>query len=212
MEVYTSEEERLEAVQRWWKQNGQSVLVGLLLGGAVIFGWRMWQSDRLATAQQASLVFKQLADATDAGQTESAIKLGERILSQYGSTAYAEYARLFLAKLKAGTGDLAGAKRLLEEALAKASDEATQHIARLRLGRVLLAAGEIEPALKLIENQRGSKLGKFEGLYEELRGDLLVAAKRPDAAREAYLKAKAAGDVTPLLEFKLTDLPATPAS
>jgi predicted negative regulator of RcsB-dependent stress response len=207
METYSSEEERLEAVQRWWKENSSSVITGLALGAAAIFGWNMWQGNKAETARQASILFQQMSQATEAKQADSATKLGERILNQYGSSAYAEYARLLLARLKAEAGDLPGARKFLEEELAKSGDEQLQHLARLRLGRVLLASGEVEPGLKLIEPYTAAKVGKFQGLYEELRGDLLVAAKRPEEARAAYLKAKEAGEPTPILDLKLNDLP-----
>jgi predicted negative regulator of RcsB-dependent stress response len=208
METYLTEEERVEALQRWWKENKQSIFGGVLLGAAVIAGWNMWQGNRRATAEQASVVFQQMAKATEAKQTDAAAKLGERLVEQYGSTAYAEYARLFLAKLKADAGDLSGAKKMLEEELAKSGDENLKALARLRLGRAMLAAGEVEPALKMLEPFFGDKVGKFGGLYEELRGDLFVAAKRPGDARKAYEKAKELGEASPLLELKLNDLPA----
>lgn len=208
METYLSEEERVEALQRWWKENKQSLFGGVLLGAAVIAGWNMWQGNRRATAEQASIVYQQMVKATEAKQTDAAAKLGERIIEQYGATAYAEYARLFLAKLKADAGDLAGAKKMLEEELAKSGDDNLKAVARLRLGRVMLAMGEVEPALKLLEPFTAAKLGKLAGLYEELRGDLYAAAKRPAEARNAYEKAKELGEASPLLELKLNDLPA----
>lgn len=206
MEVYANEEERLEALQRWWKENKQSMFVGLALGIAAILGWNMWKSNQRATAEQASVVYQQLIQATDAKQADSATKLGERLVSQYGSTAYAEYARLFLAKLKAESGDLPGARKWLEEAIANSKDAPLKLVAQLRLGRVLLAAGEIDPALKLVEPLTDRQMGKFQGLFEELKGDLYAAAKRPADARKAYERAKELGDSSPLLELKLDDL------
>ncbi len=208
MEVYLTEEERLEALQRWWKENKQSVFGGVLLGLAVVAGWNMWQGNRLATAEQAGNLYQQLLKASETKQTESALKLGERIVAQYPSTAYAEYARFFLAKSKAEMGDLAGAKKALEEQLAKSGDDNLKALARLRLGRAMLAGGEIEPALKLIEPIGAAQTGKFAGLYEELKGDIYAAAKRPADARKAYEKAKELGENSPLLELKLNDLPA----
>lgn len=212
MEIYENEEERLEAVQRWWKENKQSMFGGVLLGVAVVVGWNMWQGNKFATAEQASGLYQQLTQASEAKQAESAQKLAERIIQQYASTAYAEYARLFLAKFKTEAGDLPAAKTLLEEALAKSGDDNLKHLARLRLGRVMLASGEVDPALKLIEPASGSQSGKFAGLYEELKGDLYAAAKRPNDARMAYEKAKEQGANSPLLELKLNDLPATPGA
>ena len=57
METYSTDEERLEALQRWWKENKSSVFGGLLLGMAAIGGWKIWQGNRLETAEQASLVY-----------------------------------------------------------------------------------------------------------------------------------------------------------
>lgn len=209
METYSSDEERLEAAQRWWKENRQSIFSGLLLGLAIIAGWKMYQGNKADTNTQASAVYEQLTKATEAKQTESATKLADRLLQQYSSTTYAEYARLFLAKLKVDAGDLAGARKILEDAVAKSSDDAMKSLARLRLGRVMLALGEIDPALKMLDALSDNALGKMAGLYAELRGDLLVAAKRPGDARKAYEKAKAAGESSPLLDLKINDLPAS---
>jgi predicted negative regulator of RcsB-dependent stress response len=208
MEVYT-EEERVEALQRWWKQNKQSVFTGILMGLAAVGGWNMWQGNRHATNEQASNVYMQLLKANETHQAESALKLGQRLTEQYSSTAYAEYARLFIAKTKAEMGDLAGAKQALEEELSKGGDDLLKAVARLRLGRAMLAAGEVDPALKLVEPVSAKEVGKFAGLYEELKGDLYAAAKRPQDARKAYEKAKELGENSPLLELKLNDLPAT---
>ncbi len=208
MEVYT-EEERLEALQRWWKQNKQSMFTGILLGLAAVGGWNMWQGNRHATNEQASNVYMQLLKANETHQAESALKLGQRLAEQYSATAYAEYARLFIAKTKAEMGDLAGAKQALEEEIAKGGDDLLKAVARLRLGRAMLAAGEVDPALKLVEPVSAKEVGKFAGLYEELKGDLYAAAKRPQDARKAYEKAKELGENSPLLDLKLNDLPAT---
>jgi predicted negative regulator of RcsB-dependent stress response len=208
METYLTEEERLEALQRWWKENKSSVFGGLLLGIAVVIGWNMWQGNRQATAEQAGTLYQQLVKAAEAKQTDSAIKLGERIIEQYPSTAYAEYTRFFLAKAKVEAGDLAGARKALEEELAKSGDDNLKHVARLRLGRIMLAAGDLDAALKLVEPLTEAQTGKLAGLYEDLKGDLYVAAKRPADARKAYAKAKELGETSPLLELKLNDLPA----
>lgn len=210
METYLTEEERLEALQRWWKDNKNSVFAGLLLGLAVIVGWKLWQNNKLETAEQASLAFHQMTVAGDAKQTDAAQQLGERIIKNYPSTTYAEFARLFLARLKVEANDLPGAKTLLEQTLKESSDDAVQNLARLRLAQVMLASGTVDPALALLDSAPAKSVGKFAGLYDELRGDLLVAAKRPADARAAYAKAREQGNVSPLLELKLNDLPANP--
>ena len=149
-----------------------------------------------------------MTQAAEAKQVDSALKLGDRLIQEHASTTYAEYARLILAKLKVDSGDLEGARLALEEQLSKGKDDVLKSLARLRLGRVLLAKGDIEGGLKSLSGATEKTAGSFLGLYEELRGDLLVAGKRPSEARAAYMKAKELGDPSPLLELKINDLPA----
>ena len=208
METYLTEEERVEALKRWWKDNKSSVISGLILGLVVIAGWKMWQAHQLDGQERASLAYHQLTQAAEAKQVDSALKLGDRLIQEHASTTYAEYARLILAKLKVDSGDLEGARLALGEQLSKGKDDVLKSLARLRLGRVLLAKGDIEGGLKSLSGATEKTAGSFLGLYEELRGDLLVAGKRPSEARAAYMKAKELGDPSPLLELKINDLPA----
>ncbi|TSA05304.1 MAG: hypothetical protein D4R76_01010 [Methylococcus sp.] len=208
METYLTEEERVEALKRWWKDNKSSVISGLILGLVVIAGWKMWQAHQLDGQERASLAYHQLTQAAEAKQVDSALKLGDRLIQEHPSTTYAEYARLILAKLKVDSGDLEGARLALEEQLSKGKDDVLKSLARLRLGRVLLAKGDIEGGLKSLSGATEKTAGSFLGLYEELRGDLLIAGKRPSEARAAYMKAKELGDPSPLLELKINDLPA----
>jgi len=210
VEAYLTEEERLEALQRWWKENRQSLILGVLLGVAIIIGWNMWQGNVRSQNEQASSLYQQMLKASEAKQTEPAIKLGERVIATYPSSSYADYARLLLAKLKVDSNDLPGAKAVLEETLAKTKDENIKHIARLRLAQVMLASGETGPALSLLEPLTVEQMGKFAGLYQELKGDLYAAANRPEEARKAYEAAKESGEISPLLELKLNDLPTAP--
>ena len=42
MSAYLEEEEQIEAIRNWWKENGRSVIAGAVLGLAAIFGWQGW--------------------------------------------------------------------------------------------------------------------------------------------------------------------------
>ena len=39
MNAYETDEEKVEAIKGWWKENGISVVGGLALGLAAVFGW-----------------------------------------------------------------------------------------------------------------------------------------------------------------------------
>jgi len=207
MEVYSSEEERLEALQAWWKENKSSTFLGVALGAAVIAGWNMWQHNRQNQAEQASRVFQQLLKSSEDNQTDAAEKLAERLTASYPSTTYAEFAMLYLAKARVEKGDYTAARKVLEDLIHQTSDTPTKQVAMLRLGRVLLAAGDTATGLKLVESMRDSETGTFAGQFEELKGDFYLAAKRTTEARRAYEIAKELGEKSPLLELKLNELP-----
>ena len=50
MELYDTEEQQVEAIKDWWKENGKSVILGAVIGLG-LFGWRYYQ-DSVTTAQE----------------------------------------------------------------------------------------------------------------------------------------------------------------
>ncbi|NJD05414.1 MAG: tetratricopeptide repeat protein [Methylococcaceae bacterium] len=206
MEIYLSEEERVEALKKWWKENARSVFAGIGLGVAVLLGWNAWQGAKDRKAQEASGLYQQLLKAVEAKQSEPAGKLAERIVQQYQGSLYATYASLFQAKIKAEAGDLAGAKSILSDLSNSVKQDALRHIVRLRLIRVLQAQGDHDGALALMAPLTPDKSGEFEKLYEELKGDSYLALNRADDALGAYKKAKQLGAQSPLLDLKMTEL------
>lgn len=211
MEVYLTEEERLEALKRWWKTNASAIVWGVALGVAVIVGWGALKRAQDEQAMLAGTLYQQLLDAVANEQNDAAVQLGERIDEQFPDSVYATYGKLFLVRLKVEADDLAGAKTLLQQLIAASKDDKIRQLARLRLAAVQLGLGETEQALKLAESAAGRSAPEFAALWEELKGDIYIAMNRPEEARAAYLKARGEGQPAPLIELKLTDL-GTPAA
>jgi predicted negative regulator of RcsB-dependent stress response len=207
VEIYDTEEEQLDALKRWWKENGQSAIVGLIAGIAIILGWNYWQEHKNEQANQASALYDQLLKAVAGDQNDSAEKLAERLQEQFSSTEYAAYSGLLQAKIKVQKGDLAAARSILEK-LATNSDQEISNIAKIRLVRLMMANGEFEKALQLINDVDPAKISNFSGNYDELVGDLYVALDRLDQARTSYQKAMENGSRSPLLQLKIDDLTA----
>ncbi|UOA10420.1 tetratricopeptide repeat protein [Methylobacter sp. S3L5C] len=207
MEIYDTEEEQLDAVKRWWKENGFSTIVGLVIGVIVIIGWNYWQSDKKVKSGEASAVYSQLIQAIADDKKDSAEKLAERIQEQYPKTEYAAYSALLLAKVKVGQGDLAKAQATLKQ-IAEGSDKVLANVAKIRLVRLMLASGQFEQGLQLINDVDPATSSGFSGNYDELVGDLYVALDRLDQARSSYQKALESGYKSPLLQFKIDDLTA----
>lgn len=207
MAIYDTEEEQLDALKRWWKENGTSSMVGVALGIIMILAWNYWRDYRHDQAVQASNLYAQFVKAMTEGNKESTAKIAERIGKEFKNSEYAQYSGLMQAKLKAEQGDLAGAKELLK-AIAAGSDKNIANIAKLRLVRLMMASGEFEQGLQLISEVDPSTESGFTGSYDELSGDLLVALDRADEARTSYEKALRSGLQSPLLKMKIDDLTA----
>ncbi len=207
MEIYDTEEEQLEALKRWWKENGQATILGLVMGIAVILAWNFWQDHKKEQAGLASALYSELLLATDSNKLDSAEKLAERLQQQYPKTEYAAYSGLLLAKVKVQQGDLAKAQTILTS-IASGSNKELGNIANIRLVRLMMANGQYEQGLKLINSIDPANSASYSGNYDELVGDLYVALDRIELARSSYQKALESGYRSPLLQLKIDDLTA----
>lgn len=206
MNTYETDEEKVEALKKWWKDNGLSVVAGVGIGLAAVFGWRGWVGYQDSVAQQASGAFEQLLAAAEGGNTESALKQAELLAKEYGSTAYAAFAALVRARLEVESGNAAAARASLEDAIAKAPQPALARIAALRLARILIDEGDLAEAKAVVDKHDDG--GSFAGDFAALRGDIAVTEGRTKEARQAYEQALAAGAAAPdLLRLKLENLP-----
>ncbi|MGZ4996495.1 MAG: YfgM family protein [Methylobacter sp.] len=207
MEIYDTEEEQVEALKRWWKENSTAIVVGLVVGIVIILGWNYWQDHKKAQAAQASATYDQLLKALDEDKKESVEKLAERMREQFKGTEYATFGSLFEAKLKTQQGDLAAAKQILKTIAAEPNKQLS-NIAKIRLVRLMLATGEYEQGLQVINDVDAKSAASFSANYDELVGDLYVALDRLDEARTSYQNAMRNGQPSPLLQFKIDDLAA----
>ncbi len=203
----TTEEERLEAAQRWWKENGQTTIIGIVLGIVIILGWQYWQDYKHAKAEQASALYAQLLKAVEANTKDSVEKLATDIQEKFPKTDYALYSGLFQAQLKVQQNDVATAKQILTKIGANSNKEVS-NIAKIRLVRLMLANKEYEQGLQLINEIDPASSASFSSNYDELVGDLYVALNRLDQARTSYQNALRNGSKSPLLQLKIDDLTA----
>ena len=191
MESYRTEEEQVEALKRWWKENGRSTVLGVVLALGLGFGWQAWQSSREAAAAQASFLYQQMLSTLAAESRQGpgpARELARRIRDEHRGTTYAQLAALHLARMAVNSGDLAGAEEELRWVLAMAdSGGDLQRMARLRLARVVAARGDTDSALTMLADPDPA----YAASFALARGDILLAAGRDGEALEAFERAAA---------------------
>jgi predicted negative regulator of RcsB-dependent stress response len=207
----TSEDEQIAQIKDWWQRNGKPLLTGGILALAVVLGWQAWQRHQTNQADQASMVYQQLLEeALTPGKEQTTgpvVELASKLKTEFGGTAYAQYAGLFVAKLAVDSGKLDDAANELKAIVDKPFDDTLGELARQRLARVLSAQGKVDDGLKLLE--AGKPVAQFTAAREEVKGDLLTRLGRADEAHAAYQKAKAAlaeEAAQGTLQMKLDDL------
>ena len=183
MEGYKTEEEQVEALKKWWNDNGTSVIIGFCVLAAAIAGWQYWQAQKTATAVQASMLIEHATQALDDENHQGVSDAAGQILSEFSDTSYAPMAALLLAKSKYLSDDIVSAQTYLQWALDNSKDEGIQHIARIRLASVLWQQDKGDEALSLVNSVEP---GKFIASYEELRGDIFASQGKNQEAIKAY--------------------------
>ncbi len=224
MATYGSDEEQVEALKRWWDDNGTSLLVGVGLVLAVFFGVRQWQSSQAATNGTASDLYQQISELALANVTQTipeddllAVQPAFSTLkTEHPDSIYTRYAALAMARFQVEHDqlDLAAAdlQWILDNPKLGVMTEADEELfltAKLRLARVKLAQGMAQEALDMI---KATEPGAFAGNYAEVEGDALVILGQPEAARTAYQRAleeNLTGNPV-LLQLKLQDLGVSP--
>ncbi len=188
MEQYRTEEEQVEALRKWWDENGRSTIAAIIIALSAGFGWNTWQGHQKDLAEIASDTYQAMLQALGTGGASEAQTLGQQLKSEFSSSTYAQFAALHLARLAVERDDLAVAESELRWVLSKAdagSDVA--QVAQLRLARVLAAGGSGDQALSILDQ---ADAGAYQAAYAVARGDILLQLGRDAEAGEAYASAR----------------------
>jgi len=202
---YETEEQRVEAIKKWWSENGKSIVAGVVLGLGLLFGWQGWVEYRDSKREEASAIFSELTRAADTGNAEKVHEMTLDLQQNYAATPYAGQASLREAQLQAEAGQLDQAEAVLSWATQNASEHVIQDLAHLHLARIYIARGDTEQALAELKTVEAVA---YLSMVEEIRGDALRAQGDIKGAREAYDRAilTAGGSASDYLHMKRDDL------
>lgn len=206
MASHIDDEEQLELLKQWWKENWIALALGLVIGFGAIGGYQGWTAYKDRQAETASALYEDAKKALDVSNRDEARSVVDQLAKDYSSTPYAGTAALRMAQSDVASGDLDAAATRLTWVIEHGRDEGIKDVARLRKARVLFAQGKHDDALALLDHEPDG----FKGLTLELRGDIQLAKGDRAAARDAYEKALAATEEQAanrnLLQQKLDDL------
>lgn len=183
------EEQEINQLKDWWKENGKTIIVAFILGVGGMFGWRYWQAHQAEQIAQASAQYDALIYS--AQQDEQAKKANiEQFVQANSKTAYAVFALLDEAKKATEKQDFAAAEANLNQALTQSQDEVLTSIVALRLSAVQFQLGQLDNALTTLHQVKGES---FNARRAILTGDIQVAKGDKVAAKTSFEQAQQSG-------------------
>jgi len=207
VDIYTTEEQQVAAIKKWWHENKWSLIGGVIIGVGALWGGRAWLNNQQGYSEAASAIYQQMLEEASQGKNDDAAVQGARLLGQFSDTAYSSLAALMMAKIKQESGDTAAARAHLRWVLDNSKNDAVLHEARLRLAKLMMAEEKYDDALSFLN---GIDAGVYASTYEQLKGDIYVAMGQPESARTAFMRALASAAPEErgreLLQMKLDNL------
>jgi len=176
------EQEQLDELKAWWKTYGKLVsnlVIGLLVAYAAYQGWTYYQTKQ---AVNASTEYQAL-QVVDTKDTKSFQAKAAVLMEKYSATPYAGRAAVLAAKANYEANQIKSAKAQLEWAISNAKETSVSAIASLQLANILAEENNFDAALKVLEAKHDAG---FDGLFLDLKGDVLLGLGKRDEAKAAY--------------------------
>lgn len=206
MQDFETEEQQIEALKKWLRENGLSLVLGLTVGVGGLLGWRYYEDMKTGHAEQASDMYQAvIAQVSAENPTNEAALMADTLRGSYADTPYAALATLAQARQSYEQGNIDETLTHLYWVAGNATETDIRHIANLRIARILLSQQKYDEAEQILNAEHPAG---FEAGYAELMGDLYRARGERAQAREAYDRAIDAdeGGAGKWLQLKRQDL------
>lgn len=204
MEVYSNENEQVDALRRFFANNGKALAVGVIVGIAALGGWRFWSSHQEGADKAASAQYQQLTSAMQADKPHT-LEAVASFASENNNT-YGALAALDLAKQYVAANQLDKAITLLQSGLKDTKDANLQAVINLRLARIQLQQNQADAALTTLNNVKGDG---WTAIVADIRGEALLSKGDKQGARDAWSKgaeSQASPALKQMLQMKMNNL------
>lgn len=204
MEIYDNENEQVDAIKRFFAENGKALAVGVVLGIGALLGWRYWNSHQSESARTTSLVYDKAISAISAEKPatlEAVDKFVDENQNNYGALAALNLARQYV-----DTQALDKAAATLQKGVTATKDSQLQALLNLRLARVLVQQKQADAALKTLETIKGEG---WTAMVADMRGEALLSKGDKQGAREAWsqgVNSGASPALREMIQMKINNL------
>ena len=195
---YETEEQQVQAIKQFWKDNGIAIIAGALIGLGGLFGWRWYNDYTVSQKEEASVAFQTSVEAFVESENTDSL---QAFLNSNAGTGYAPLAAMIVAQQSVEKEDFEAAKTALQKATI--GDPVIADVARIRLADLHIQLAEYEQALSVLA---AIKSDSFSDQVNELKGDALLAKGDFDGARSAYTAALEETINDPNIKMKLDNI------
>ena len=135
MDVYQTEEQQVEAIKGFWKENGTAVIAGLALGFAGFIGFNYYKDAQLANEVETSDAYQTVMES--AGKEDTLFSANaNKFITENKDSSYASLTAFALAKEASSHKDWPQVAIHLNTAIENAKNQGIKAIASIRLARV----------------------------------------------------------------------------
>jgi predicted negative regulator of RcsB-dependent stress response len=179
------EQEQLDAFKAWWKAHGEKVITAVTVVIVTFLGFQGWQFYQNKQAQEASAKYEAMLQLD--GKNLKAIQaVSAELMDKYASTPYAGRAALTVAKANYENKDTKSAIAQLQWAIKNSKEDVVGAMALLQLAGIRYEEKSYDEALKVLAEKHSTG---FDGLFADLKGDVLLAQGKTPEAKQAYQEA-----------------------
>lgn len=206
-QIHLTEDEQVEQLKKWWKENGTSIIVGIVIGLGAVIGYWQWVKYQDQRSHAASVEYDTFADALAEEKDEVAATALASLKTEYKGTTYAALAALMMAADQIKDKKPDEAIETLKWAYEHAGHDSVKHLARIRLARLYVNQKQYTEALVLVDNV---KEPAFDARYSVIKADVYSKQGKLEKAKAEYESALAsntlAGKQREYVQMKLADL------
>jgi predicted negative regulator of RcsB-dependent stress response len=154
----------------------------------ILIAYKSWNYYQSEQSMQASAKYDQLVklNATDVNNLKPIQSISGELMDKFSGTPYAGRAAIAAAKANFAANEAKSARAQLEWAAGHAKEEAVKAIALLQIATVQFQDKDYQAALKTLDKSHAEG---FDGLFLDLKGDVLMSLGKSDEAKKAYQEA-----------------------
>ena len=185
-----TEEQQVEELKKWWKENGKSIIAGAVLGLSLIAGWQGWQGYQDRQAEAGGSAYDQFIGSIMSNNLDAA-KTGLNTLNaEHAKTPYIDFANLQMAMAETTAGNVDAAIGYLQQIISGSSDKGLAQVAALRLARLYASQDKMAEARQALSHVTHAA---FEAESLAIEGQVALAEGNREAARIALKAAQEKG-------------------